>query len=141
MRRFVFASLALCLFSIMALAQTTTGRLSGTVSSPDGVLPGATVVAKDSNTKKEQTTTTDGEGHFIFPQLEFGTYTVTVTAAGFKTHTATELKVDVGREFTLAVTLEVGNIQESISVVAGAELVTSTSPQISNSVSPQQILE
>src|SRR6185436_5838951 len=80
-----------------ALAQGNTGRLSGTVSSPDGVLAGATVVVKDNQTGKEQTLTTNSEGGFQIPQLDFGTYTVTVTMQGFKTHTANDLKIDVGK--------------------------------------------
>jgi Carboxypeptidase regulatory-like domain/TonB dependent receptor len=141
MKRLFFALLALCLFSIGALAQTTAGRLSGTVSGPDGVLPGATVTAKDNNTTKEVSTTTDNEGHFNIPQLEFGTYTLTVKAAGFKSFVGTDLKIDVGREYSRDIVLEVGNINESVTVVAGADIVTSTTPQVSNTVSPQQILE
>ncbi len=141
MKRLVLLAIASCLFGSVALAQTTTGRLSGIVSGPDGVLPGATATAKDNTTGKETSTTTDNEGRFVFPQLEFGTYTLTVKANGFKTFIGTELKIDVGREYARDVTLEVGNIQENVTVVAGADVITSTTPQISNTVSPKQILE
>lgn len=141
MKRFIFALLTLCLCAGAALAQTTTGRLSGTVSGPDGVLPGASVTAKDSKTGKESTTTTDGEGHFVIPQLEFGTYTVTVTANGFKTHIANELKIDVGREYSLKPVLEVGSVEENVTVIAGADIITSTTAQISNTISPQQVMQ
>src|ERR1700730_16380089 len=140
MKRLILASLTLCFLVAGASAQTTTGRLSGTISGPDGVLQGATVVAQDSKTGKEQTATTDDQGHFVIPQLEFGTYTVTVKANGFKTLIANELKIDVGREYSLDRTLEIGAITENVTVVAGADVITSTTPQISNTVSPQQIL-
>jgi hypothetical protein len=140
MKRFLFLALALCLSAFTASAQTTAGRLSGTISGPDGVLPGATVSAVDNNTAKEITTTSDSDGHFVIPQLEFGAYTVTVKATGFKTYIANEVKIDVGREYSLSPTLEVGNISENVTVVAGADIVTSTTPQITNTVSPQQIL-
>ncbi len=140
MKRFLFLALTLCLSAFTASAQTTTGRLSGTISGPDGVLPGATVSAVDNNTAKEVTTTSDSDGHYVIPQLEFGTYTVTVKASGFKTYIANEVKIDVGREYSLSPTLEVGNISENVTVVAGADIVTSTTPQITNTVSPQQIL-
>ncbi len=126
--------------AICVSAQTTAGRLSGTVSSPDGVLPGATVTITSSQTGKELTTTTNESGNFVFPQLEPGTYLVKIGAAGFKTYVANELKVDVAREYALNPTLELGEVQETVTVTAGADVVTSTSAQVSNTVSPQQIL-
>jgi len=141
MRRFALVALALCLLALPAFAQTPTGRLVGTVSGPDGVLPGATVVAKDNQTGREQTITTRGDGSFTFPQLEVGTYTVTVTSPGFKTFIATELKIDVGREYSLVPVLEVGGVEESVTVTAGADVINATSPTLSNTVSPQQVKE
>jgi hypothetical protein len=55
MRRFLVAALMLCTFVAAALAQSSTGRLTGTVSGPDGVIPGATVVVVDNATNREQT--------------------------------------------------------------------------------------
>lgn len=140
MKRF-FISLSFVFVSVVCvMAQTTTGRLSGTVSGPDGVLPGATIIATDAKTGKELTVTANGDGTYLFPQLEFGTYTVKVTASGFKTYVANEVKIDVGRDYTLSPTLEIGNVQETVTVTAGADVITATTSQISNTVSPQQIL-
>jgi hypothetical protein len=125
---------------IMASAQTPTGRLIGAVSSVDGLIPNATVTATFAATGKTQTVVTDQEGAFQFPQLEPGLYTVTVNATGFKNYVANEVKIDVGRDYNLTPTLEVGNIQETVTVTAGADVITSTTAQVSNTVSPQQIL-
>lgn len=141
MQRIFFTVLALCLFAASAFAQTTTGRLVGTVSSPDGVIAGATIVVKDNQTQKEQTVVGKEDGTFALPQLEVGTYTVTVTAPGFKTYVANELKIDVGREYSLNPTLEVGGVNETVTVVAGADIINATSPTLTNTVSPQQIRE
>ncbi len=127
-------------FVYLATGQTTTGRLSGTVSGPDGVLPGATVTATSTQTAKELTVTTDDSGNFSFPQLEVGNYTVKVTASGFKTFIANEVKIDVAREYSITPALELGDVQETVTVTAGADVVTSTTSQVSNTVSPQQIL-
>jgi hypothetical protein len=140
MKRFVTALLAVCLLAATAFAQTSTGRLIGTVSSPDGVLPGATIVVKNNQTQKEQTITANDDGTFVMPQLDVGTYTVTITATGFKTYVATDLKIDVGREYSLNPTLEVGGVTETVTVTAGADIINSTSASISNTVSPKQIL-
>ena len=50
MQRVFYAVLTLCLFAASAFAQTTSGRLVGTVNSPDGVIAGATVVVRDNRT-------------------------------------------------------------------------------------------
>ncbi|HTH38718.1 MAG TPA: carboxypeptidase-like regulatory domain-containing protein [Pyrinomonadaceae bacterium] len=137
-------SFSIILFLLVAVAaaaaQTTTGRLSGTVSGPDGLLPNATVVARDNKTGKELTATTTDNGAFLFSQLEFGTYTVTITSSGFKTFVVNDVKIDVGREHTLNPTMELGSLSENVTVTAGADVVTATTPQVSNTVSPQQIL-
>ena len=140
MRKIVSIFLLLTVLALTAAAQTTTGSLSGTVSGPDGLLPNATVVARDNKTGKEVTATTTEDGAFRFAQLEFGTYTVTITSTGFKTFVANDVKIDVGREHTLNPAMELGSLEESVTVTAGADVVTATSAQVSNTVSPQQIL-
>lgn len=138
-KNLIIISILLFLSSAI-FAQTSTGRLLGTVSGPDGVLPNATVKAKDIKTGKELTVTSKEDGTFLFPQIEFGTYTVTFSVTGFKSFVANDVKIDVGRDYTLDPKLEIGNIQESVTVTAGAEVVTSTTAQVTNTVSPQQIL-
>jgi len=141
MKRFTFTMLTLALLTASALAQSTTGRLVGTVSGPDGVIPGATIVVIDNQTQRERTVVTTDEGAFVVPQLEFGTYTVKVTAPNFKGLTATELKIDAGRDYSLNPTLEVGGIEETVTVIAGADTVNSVNGELSNTVSPIQIQE
>lgn len=142
MKRFIFATLTLCLFSVAALAQTSnTGSLVGTVSGPDGVIPGATVTVTDNLTKKERTLLTNGEGAFTVSQIEFGSYTLTVTAPGFKTYTATDLKIDAGGQRSQNVALEIGSIQETVTVVAGNEVINSSNAELSSTISPRQVKE
>lgn len=141
MRRFALVALALCFFALPAFAQTTTGSLNGTVSGPDGAIPGATVTIIDNQTQREITVQSSGEGTFNVPQLEFGTYTVRIQAQGFKTFEATELKIDVGRTYTLNPTLEIGGLTETVTVVAGADTINAANAELSNTVSPVQIQE
>lgn len=140
MKRLLFVMAMVSSFAFTILGQGTTGTLSGTVSGPDGVLPGATVVARDNNSGREITATTNEEGFYQLPQLEFGTYTVRITAAGFKTLVANELKIDVGRAATLSPSLEIGDVSAEVTVTAGADVITANTAQVSNTVSPQQIL-
>jgi hypothetical protein len=104
----------------LASAQTTAGTLSGNVvDTGNAAVAGATITVTDNATNRARTVETNQQGTFAVPQLEFGTYTVTVTATGFKTYTATEVKIDVGKEYSLNVVLEPGGVQENVTVVAG----------------------
>jgi Carboxypeptidase regulatory-like domain len=139
MRKSLKAALTMCLFAISALGQANTGRLVGAVSGPDGMISGATVTVTDNQTNRARTVVTSSDGTFILPQLYFGLYTIKVTATGFKTYTASDLKIDVGKEHSINVTLEIGNVQENITVTAGAETINATSAELSTTVNPRQI--
>ncbi len=136
--------LLLCL-SVTAIAtltygQAATGRLSGTVSGPDGLISNATVTVTDNQTKQSRTASTNSQGAFSFPQLAVGTYTVSFSASGFKTINADDVRIDVGKEYVLTPTLEVGAIEEKVNVFAGADIVNSTNAELSNTVTETQLL-
>lgn len=141
MKRFAFILLAVCTFATAVSAQSSRGNLSGTVSDTSGVIQGATVTVRDSQSGKEMTAVTNDSGGYTVAQLDVGTYTVKISAAGHKTFTATSVKIDVGRDYTLNATLEAGNIAESVTVVAGADIVNASDAQLSNTVSQRQIIE
>lgn len=132
--------LALVAIVPTSFGQAASGRLVGTVSGPDGVLTNASIVVTDNQTKQSHTVTTNGQGAFIFPQLEVGTYSVAVSAPGFKTSTAADLRIDVGQEYSFNPTLAVGEIQESVNVTAGPDIVNSTNAELSNTVTETQLL-
>ena len=130
------------LFEIsLVVAQATSGKIIGTVSAADGSVPGATIIVKDDQTGRERTVTSNGDGTFEVPQLEFGTYSVKVSATGFKTFSATGLKIDAGREYPFNVRLEVGQIAETVTVVAGAEQINASNGELSTTISGTQIRE
>ena len=145
MKRFFYLvglSLIFASGSLSAVAQAPAGSLTGTVvDASNAAVAGATVEVTDNATKRSITVETSNQGTFNVPQLEFGTYTVKVTATGFKTYTATELKIDVGKEYSLAVVLEPGGVQESVTVIAGSDVINSTSGELSNTVGERQIRE
>lgn len=135
--------LSICALAVVSpvLAQSNTGRLLGSVSDASGIIPGATVVVTDSKTGKERTATASDDGSFTVPQLEPGVYTVTITATGHKTFTASDVKIDVGRDYSLNPVLEVGSIDERVTVIAGADVVNASNAELSTTVSPRQIQE
>ncbi len=139
--RFILAVLTLCLFAASAFAQNAGGLVGTVVDQTGAVVGGATVVVTDNATKKERTVQTTGDGTFNIPQLEVGVYTVKITASGFKTYTATQLKIDVAKDYSLSVALEPGGVTENVTVVAGTDIINSSDAQLSTTVNQRQIIE
>lgn len=135
----VLASASVC---GVASAQSASGRLAGTVFDHTGaVVPGATVMLENALTSQTQTTTTGEVGAFVFPQLQPGVYTVTVTLAGFRPATFTDVEVNVGVERSLTVHLEVGPLTEAVTVVGGGPPVQTTTPEVTQTVVERQIVD
>jgi Carboxypeptidase regulatory-like domain/TonB dependent receptor-like, beta-barrel len=131
----------LAALSSAASAQTTLGRLSGTVLDASGAtLPGATITLTNEETNQSQTTTANETGVFLFPQVPVGNYRVEIALQGFKTATYTKVAVAVGQEYSLTTRLELGNVSEAVTVEAGSSLVPTTTPEVTTTVEQQQIL-
>jgi hypothetical protein len=139
------AALATVLVTLMAAgaaAQTTLGRLSGSVLDSSGAaLPGATITLTNENTNQVQTVVAGDNGAYLFPLVPVGSYKVEFTLQGFKTATYNKVTVNVGQEYSLSPRLELGAISEQVEVTAGTALVSTTSPEVSSTVLQKQILE
>ena len=99
-------------------AQTTSATVSGTVLDSQGAtLPGATVTLTSRTQGNVLTATTDAEGRFMFPIVRPDSYTLRITMQGFKTAERTNVVVNANDRFSAgSITLEVGGIEESVSV-------------------------
>lgn len=139
MKRLFASGLTILSLFFGAIAQSNTGRIVGTVADAGGVIAGATIVITDNKTQRERTVVSSDDGTFTVPQLEFGTYTVRVTSAGRKAFTAQDVKIDVGREYSLNILMEVGDVNAEVTIVAGEDLINASNAQLSSSVSPKQI--
>src|SRR5688500_16824208 len=88
--------LLLLLTGVSVIAQEYRGTIVGRVLDPTGsVVPGATVVVKNTGTNIETTLRTNEEGSFTAPLLIPGKYTLTVSADGFKTSFRDQLTINV----------------------------------------------
>jgi hypothetical protein len=118
----------------------TTAPISGTVVDTQGApIPGAAVVVKNEATGNSFQAVTNAQGSFTVPALQAGTYMVTVSLTGFK---QAVLKGNVLRTATpleVKVTLDVGGMEETITVEGGATLVQTQSAAISNTIEVNQI--
>ncbi len=138
---FLITIVCLSLCATIVTAQDTSGKIVGTITAVDGAIAGATIVITDNKTGKERTVTASSEGTFEVPQLEFGIYTVKISASGFKTLTINDVKIDAGREYALNSQLEVGQIAEVVTVTADAPDINSTNGELSTTISTEQVRE
>jgi len=136
--------LSLCLAIVTtstALAQQR-GTISGKVVDPAGLaVPGATVVVTNPGTGFTREAVTAETGAYSVPNLEPGTYDVTVSMAGFGSATRAGLPLAPGASVTLELKLQVAGVEEKLVVTAEAPLVERTSNQIGGNLSRREIEE
>jgi len=144
-RIFIFAlALSLALIAATAQAQVTTGKISGTVVDPNGaVVPGAKVTITRKSTSEARTTTSSDSGTFQFDNLQpGGDYVISVEAANFKKAEINDVQVQLGQTSDQSVQLQTGQLTETVTVSAGgAELVNTTSSDLSKSFNNRQVVE
>ena len=120
---------SVCVFT--ASAQISTGTLVGTVKDATGaVVAGAKVEAKNVATGITRSTATDSLGEYSIPNLPAARYSVSVTMAGFKTFTATDLELQVAQRLLLDARLEVGAIGQEVTVSAASPLIDTASSSV-----------
>jgi hypothetical protein len=136
----VFTLLLLCCTSQM-LGQSSTGSIVGTVIDSQGLpIDGATVTLTNVGTNFGYTSTTGSNGGYQFQSIDNGYYRVSVTKGGFKAGVVNNVKLDAATQYSVPpITLEVGATTESVTVEAGAEIVNTTSAEVTNTVEKAQI--
>jgi|YelNatPaOPRAMG01_1025707.scaffolds.fasta_scaffold06247_5 hypothetical protein len=125
MKRFLILLSLLLFLTVASQAQITqTGTLNGTVyDQGKQPLPGVTVTIKSPAMMGEMSMISTEHGHYRFPALPPGEYTVTFKLQGFKTLVREGIKINVGVTTTLDVTLEQSSIEESVIVTGQAPTV------------------
>jgi hypothetical protein len=130
-------------FAAKLQAQEVTGSISGTILDGSGAsIPGATVTLTNvDRSHVERTLTTNKAGFYTAESLPAGTYTVTVTAAGFKTEKVTSLVLHVDDNLTVNSKLTVGSSDQSVTVTADALQVNLEDASQSGLINGTQIRE
>src|SRR5262245_3342856 len=134
LRAFVHAAVVAAL-AVASLAQITTTGIRGIVRDPSGaVIPNATIKLTDNSTGIEYATVSSSDGGFLFPNLQFGSYKLTATAAGFQTIVVAAITVESGRVTDVSVELKVGAAAETVQVVAIAQQLNTTSAEVGGTI-------
>src|ERR1039457_4767638 len=126
--------------SISMLAQTTTGRILGTVSDASGAaVAGATVVITDVQRGANRSVVTDASGDYAVPELQPGVYQVRAEAKGFKTVERPNIVVEVAQDVRVDVSLPTGNVTETVTISEEVPLVNTTSATLGGTLSNKEI--
>jgi hypothetical protein len=132
-------SLVLCAAGL-AFGQLNTTTMDGTVSDPQGALiPNAEVTVTNNLTGQVIRTLTNDRGHWAVPSLSTATYSVAVSAAGFKKAEKKDVRLDAGIPATVNMTLEVGAVSETIEVTGGADVLQTSSATVSSDLTGRQV--
>ena len=124
-----------------AQSKSTTATLSGTVSDPSGArVPNATVKLTNPENGIARTGTTGSTGEFSFALLVQGTYTVAVSAPGFKTTRQDRIVLTAGDSVSESLILTIGST-EQVSVNANGPLLQTQDANISTELQSKQIEE
>ncbi|MFO0364773.1 MAG: TonB-dependent receptor domain-containing protein [Acidobacteriota bacterium] len=135
-----FALFALLSTTSSAFAQSATGSMAGVVVDPNGAaIPTATVTAKNEATGVEIQSTSSEAGLYVFPQLSTGRYVIMVEKSGFKKLTRQNIEIRIAQRVDLDLKLEVGDVQQSVTVSDQAPLLETSSSERGNAVSTKMM--
>jgi Carboxypeptidase regulatory-like domain len=138
----IFVLLTILLgFPLGAVAQITTATIVGTISDPNGApVPSASVTARSVDTGLTRTVTTDEDGSYRIEFLPIGNYRIEVTpASGFKKAFRDSIVLHVNDTMRVDIPLEVGSVDEQVTVTTAAPEINTSTPEIGRTVQSREI--
>jgi len=123
-------------------AQQVFGNIFGTVTDPSGAgIPNAKITITDQERGTVSDVTTNDSGNFLKDRLIPGLYTVEVAGAGFRKALSRDVRVNVDQGSRLDITLQVGDVAESVEVTAAAPLLQSDRADVATTFTSRQLTQ
>jgi hypothetical protein len=142
MRRIIAASVSVVILGLVstASAQQGTSSIRGRVADEQGgVLPGADVVVTHQESGVFREVTSNADGSYFITGLIPGVYRVTAKLSGFRPYERRDVLFEVGRTVSLDVLLQVGGLEETVTVTTDAPLVDITSNQVGGNITETEL--
>lgn len=142
--RRILSLLVICLAAapVAAIAQQETATLTGVVrDASGGLLPGAMILVTNVRTNIRVETTANDQGAYTIPSLRPGEYTVTVEAPGFTKVLRSGITLQVAQVARVDVTLEAGQISETVEVAGGASLLETQTSSRGSVIDQRKIVD
>jgi carboxypeptidase family protein/TonB-dependent receptor-like protein len=127
------------IFAVCASAQFKASIQGTVLDAKGGVVGGAKVTVTNQSTDVVRETVASGLGYYRVSELPPGNYTVSVEAPGFKKFTSQGVAVEAEQPRGLDVTLDVGAVSEQVTVTASQQILQTEDPNISSTISADQI--
>jgi Carboxypeptidase regulatory-like domain len=132
----------LLLVDPFAYAQLDTGTISGAIADASGaVVPNAKVILRNELTGAVREVVANAQGFYTFTLIPSGRYSLRVDQQGFKSYQRTDLLLQVNQNLNVPVTLELGALNESVTVSGAPPLVDSSSGALRETVDHARITE
>jgi carboxypeptidase family protein len=137
----VLASVILVVsFSAGGVWAQVTASITGSVKDTSGaVVPGAAITAKGVERGLARTSETDSRGNYSLQSLPVGEYEISAEKPGFKQQVRTGITLVVGQQAVVNLTLEVGNVEQQVTVSGEASIVNTTLSPTSGLVGEKQV--
>ena len=124
----------------VVFGQGSTASITGTAKDISGaVLPETAITVRHTETGLTRTVQTDSRGGYSVPLLPVGQYEVTAERMGFRREVRRGIDLVVGQEAVVDLTLQVGSIEQQVTVTADAPLVNTTLASTSGLINEQQV--
>ena len=133
-------ALGILLLGLPVFSQSSAGRILGDVRDPsNAVIVGAAIEITDVQRGVSRTLVTDSAGEYVAPNLDPGTYTITVTNSGFKRFERTNVQVEVATDVRIDIVLQPGDATQTVVVNEEIPLLNTTSSTLGGTLSNQEI--
>jgi hypothetical protein len=142
MQRLVATLFVTVFVAAAAAAQQGTTEVRGRVLDPQGsVLPGVTVIVRNQDTGMFREAVSTQDGTYFISGIVPGTYELTAELQGFKKYARHDLRLEIGRTATFDVQLEVGSLQETVTVSAESPLLDVTSKEVGGNITARELVD
>ena len=141
LRTVVLMIATIALTASAAVAQLLYGSVTGVVKDPQGgTVPGATVTIINKETNLTKEAVTDADGAFTVNNVLPGPYDVKVTLQGFRESVRRDVPVLIGQISRVTVSLEVGSVSETVTVVSNTQLLQTDKADVSTELKSTEIV-
>jgi Carboxypeptidase regulatory-like domain/TonB dependent receptor len=135
--------LGICLVSLMIVPHSFgqgMAALSGKVADTQGALiPSAVVTATQSSTGTKTVVNSNTSGQYVFPSLPPASYSISVSATGFKTFDQVGILLQADQSVTVDVTLQLGQASQTVEVTANTAQVNTTTATLSSVIDRRSV--
>ena len=129
-------------FSPVRGQAVASAQISGVVVDSSGAaVPGAKIIATQTETHLARTTVSGADGAYVLPSLPVGPYHLEAQASGFTTYVQTGIRLEVSNEVTVNVTLRVGEIKQQVEVSSNASMVETQTTSVAQVIDQRSVVD